>query len=199
MQETAALAKLSDFTDSNDLQAKKDSYSWNKTNKHLSSNFLNLNQESEAQHEFKKSKSTNNSTLFLHIAAYENDTADSNDSNTGGSKSKNEKMTLIKKRRASKQFLTDSSSLIANPFEFPRQQDNRSKHPEIMQFKPSQRLRNPNENNTVPNFLQLSRPHTVVPQNIIRQPPHRGIWNGQNLNVGFLSFFKQVNGIKNVP
>uniref|UniRef100_A0AC34FG84 Uncharacterized protein n=1 Tax=Panagrolaimus sp. ES5 TaxID=591445 RepID=A0AC34FG84_9BILA len=148
----AAVTKLSDYTHSIDLQAKKDSYSWNKSNKHLASDPLNLNQESEAQHEFKKSKSSSkNSTLSLHIAAYENsvdyDTADSNDGKTEDSKSKNQKANSMKKWEASKQVFTGLISFNENSFEFTRQQEDQSNHSEVMQFKASQRLRNPNEEN----------------------------------------------------
>uniref|UniRef100_A0AC34FZU0 J domain-containing protein n=1 Tax=Panagrolaimus sp. ES5 TaxID=591445 RepID=A0AC34FZU0_9BILA len=97
---------------------------------------MNFNHESGEENEFMKSKSANNSTLSLHIAAYENliepDTSDLN----------------FRKTESSKQvFIGSFSSSIANPFEFPRQQKGGRNHPEVMQFKASQRLRNPNEAN----------------------------------------------------
>uniref|UniRef100_A0A914Z116 [Histone H3]-dimethyl-L-lysine(36) demethylase n=1 Tax=Panagrolaimus superbus TaxID=310955 RepID=A0A914Z116_9BILA len=116
--------------------------------------FLNLNNDFEARNDLKKSKSANNSTLSLHIAAYEN----SND-DTAGSKRKSEKTDLINKWNTSKQSLIGSLSFIQNPFEFPRQQEDQHNLPEVMQFKASQRLRNPNEEHL--NFDE--RTDSVVP------------------------------------
>uniref|UniRef100_A0A914YUB3 Uncharacterized protein n=1 Tax=Panagrolaimus superbus TaxID=310955 RepID=A0A914YUB3_9BILA len=149
------------LSDSNDLPAKKDLNSWNKSSKHLSSNFLNLNRESEEEQcDLKKSKSANNSTLSLHIAAYENSVEDKADS-----KSKSEKTALIKKWNNTKQGFIDSLSFAQNPFEFPRQQEEQSNPPEVMQFKASQRLRNPNKEHL--NFDKKS--DKVAPL----QPNHR--------------------------
>uniref|UniRef100_A0A914Z7L7 Uncharacterized protein n=1 Tax=Panagrolaimus superbus TaxID=310955 RepID=A0A914Z7L7_9BILA len=110
--------------------------------------FLNLNNDFEARNDLKKSKSANNSTLSLHIAAYENFIEDNADSERDDdSKSKTEKIALIKKWNTSKQRYIRSLSFIKNPFEFPRQQEDRPNLPEVMQFKASQRLRNLNEEN----------------------------------------------------
>uniref|UniRef100_A0AC34FF77 MSP domain-containing protein n=1 Tax=Panagrolaimus sp. ES5 TaxID=591445 RepID=A0AC34FF77_9BILA len=170
----AAIRKLLDLTDSNNLQAKRNSNSWNKSKKHLQSKFLNLNHESEEQHGFDKSKSANSSTISLHIAAYENlneDTSDSDGTEKEGSTIKCEKTNLIKKWEPSKPNFTGSSLFIKNPFEFPRQQRDHDNHPEVMQFKKSQRLRNPNgenpnvneRNNTVPSsVLQQQKRHQKV-------------------------------------
>uniref|UniRef100_A0AC34FT59 Uncharacterized protein n=1 Tax=Panagrolaimus sp. ES5 TaxID=591445 RepID=A0AC34FT59_9BILA len=173
-----SVTKLSDRTDSHDLQAKRESSFWNKSNKHLSSNYLNLNQESEEKQEFKYAKNLNNSTLSLHIAAYENSSeVDSDNSNSGeneGLKSKREGKHLIKKWSFSNEIYTGSSSLITNPFEFPRQkQEDESNPPEVMQFQASQQLRNPNEetlNNPVP--ASVAQPNPPLEQ---QQPDDREI------------------------
>uniref|UniRef100_A0AC34F7Y0 Uncharacterized protein n=1 Tax=Panagrolaimus sp. ES5 TaxID=591445 RepID=A0AC34F7Y0_9BILA len=73
--------------------------------------------ENYAQHEFKKSKNAKNSTLSLHIAAYENTietdaAAIFNVDETEFFKNKNDKTTLIKKWENTKKVFADSSSLI---------------------------------------------------------------------------------------
>lgn len=49
---------MSDFINLINLQAKRDSSLWKKSNKYLSPNCLTFNQESEKQHESKKSKNS---------------------------------------------------------------------------------------------------------------------------------------------
>uniref|UniRef100_A0AC34FML4 Uncharacterized protein n=1 Tax=Panagrolaimus sp. ES5 TaxID=591445 RepID=A0AC34FML4_9BILA len=148
---------------------------------------MNLNRESEEENGFKKSKSANNSTLSLHISAYENlvesNTDDLSDGETEGSKNKNEKRDLIKKWEISSLF-------FQNPFEFPRQQNDRGIRPEMMQFKASQRLRNPNEENFYFNnpatvsFPQASRPQTHFRQNSF---PHHPQYDDRQRNNTFAS------------
>uniref|UniRef100_A0AC34GYJ1 Uncharacterized protein n=1 Tax=Panagrolaimus sp. ES5 TaxID=591445 RepID=A0AC34GYJ1_9BILA len=133
----AAILNLLDFTVSNDLKAKNESKSWNKSNKD-SSSFLKVKCDSEEKNEFKKEKCFNSSTLSLHIADYEN----LNGADTDGS----EKLNLIKKCEAAKQGFYGLASNIQNSFEFPRQRENEGiKTPEISQFKASQKLLNPNK------------------------------------------------------
>uniref|UniRef100_A0AC34GW68 [Histone H3]-dimethyl-L-lysine(36) demethylase n=1 Tax=Panagrolaimus sp. ES5 TaxID=591445 RepID=A0AC34GW68_9BILA len=84
----------------------------------------------------------NSSTLSLHIAAYENTIAF--ESRSIGDKME-EKANLNKQWKNVKQLFLCSSSAIQNAFEFPRQQKNdATKTPELMQFKASRRLLNPN-------------------------------------------------------
>uniref|UniRef100_A0AC34FUK7 Uncharacterized protein n=1 Tax=Panagrolaimus sp. ES5 TaxID=591445 RepID=A0AC34FUK7_9BILA len=161
--ENYAVTKLSDFTDSVDLQAKRESSSWNKSNKHLSSNILNLKQKSEEKDELEKPKNTNRSTLSLHITAFENsieaDTSDLNECEIEASKTV-------------KQGFVGSSFFVKNLFEFPRQQEDPSNQPEVMQFKSSQRLRNPNEENLNINkrkIEQQNRRQIVLAQDILKE------------------------------
>uniref|UniRef100_A0AC34F5I8 Uncharacterized protein n=1 Tax=Panagrolaimus sp. ES5 TaxID=591445 RepID=A0AC34F5I8_9BILA len=135
---------MSDVFHSNNLQVKKGSNSWNKSNKHLSTTFLNSNQERD---ELNKSKSVNSSTLSLHISAYENSIEAKNDTLNDAEKGheKGAIIGLIKKLRISNDFADGSTSLIQNPFEFSRQQDDQANRHEMMNFKASQRLLNPNQ------------------------------------------------------
>uniref|UniRef100_A0AC35FR09 Protein-serine/threonine phosphatase n=1 Tax=Panagrolaimus sp. PS1159 TaxID=55785 RepID=A0AC35FR09_9BILA len=82
---------------------------------------------------------TNNSTISLHISAYENSNKASSDSFN-----KNfQKSWLIQKQK----HINCTSKIISqNSFEFQRQQNDKVPEPEVSQFKASQRLRNPDGN-----------------------------------------------------
>uniref|UniRef100_A0AC35EYA0 Uncharacterized protein n=1 Tax=Panagrolaimus sp. PS1159 TaxID=55785 RepID=A0AC35EYA0_9BILA len=78
--------------------------------------------------------------------AYENSVeVVASDLSDGGSYSRieKEKSWLIKKHKYNTQLFTVSSLIIQNPFEFPRQQSDKSTKPEVSEFKASQRLLNP--------------------------------------------------------
>uniref|UniRef100_A0A914YM39 Uncharacterized protein n=1 Tax=Panagrolaimus superbus TaxID=310955 RepID=A0A914YM39_9BILA len=109
--------------------------------------FLNLNNDFEARNDLKKSKSANNSTLSLHIAAYENSIEAIINDSEGCKKEEIQKRdkTLIKGWGTSNHIIDSTSTIIQNPFEFPRQQENEVNRPELMGFSASQRLLNPNQ------------------------------------------------------
>uniref|UniRef100_A0AC34FX15 Uncharacterized protein n=1 Tax=Panagrolaimus sp. ES5 TaxID=591445 RepID=A0AC34FX15_9BILA len=140
-----AVSKLSDFDNS---RTRKDLNSWNKSNKSLSSHFLNFGcgipeEKAEVKKEGKDSN-VNSSTLSLHIASYEATNDPLNDKNEC-LKEKSEKSAFYKTCTNAKQFLAGSPSLNQNIYEFPRQQENENfSTPDIAQFIASQKLLNPN-------------------------------------------------------
>uniref|UniRef100_A0AC34FEV4 Uncharacterized protein n=1 Tax=Panagrolaimus sp. ES5 TaxID=591445 RepID=A0AC34FEV4_9BILA len=134
--------------DYNDLRVKENSTLWKKSNKNLSSSFMNLDYSFGKKDKFKKKESsiTQSSTLALHIACYENTMEAEADSESAEKEDlKDSKKGLIKKWDISKQFLSGlSSPNIQNPFEFPRQQESEeARQPEVVQFKASQKLLDP--------------------------------------------------------
>uniref|UniRef100_A0AC34G026 Uncharacterized protein n=1 Tax=Panagrolaimus sp. ES5 TaxID=591445 RepID=A0AC34G026_9BILA len=135
------LSKFSDFTDS---QATKNQNDWNKfENEKMPLKCLSIHDEKEKSKEGKLSSANNNSTLSLHIEAYENSTESSNEAEKAG---------LI---NHCKNFKPIFSGFAQNPFEF-TQKENEMIKPEVMQFKASQSLLNPNSSETYENSNESS-------------------------------------------
>uniref|UniRef100_A0AC35GEA0 Uncharacterized protein n=1 Tax=Panagrolaimus sp. PS1159 TaxID=55785 RepID=A0AC35GEA0_9BILA len=111
--------------------------SFNKSSK--ISAFKTLNEDNEDLKKRWKNentlKTTNESTLSFHIAAYENSIASDLFGNENIAGLKKEKFGSIK---TFKKCLTDAFK-SQNPFEFPRQGDHRNK-PEVMKFKASRQV-----------------------------------------------------------
>jgi hypothetical protein len=116
-------SKISTFTTLNDKEEERAKKCWKKTD------FSNTN---------------NSSTLSLHIEAIENPLkADASDSFVGETKES------LNKEKLGSQIFTASSVIIQNPFESPRQQNERAPEPQIFHFRALQQLLNPNEMDAV--------------------------------------------------
>uniref|UniRef100_A0A914Q3I0 Uncharacterized protein n=1 Tax=Panagrolaimus davidi TaxID=227884 RepID=A0A914Q3I0_9BILA len=111
-----------------------------------------------------KKDSVNRSTLSLHIAAYENSIKISNsDERDESNLTKNTNETS----KDIKGIINESTLTIQNPFEFPRQQENQKNKRGIMQFKSSQRLYDPNQQNAE-NLNPGRRRPSLVRRNAMR-------------------------------
>uniref|UniRef100_A0AC35F5F0 Uncharacterized protein n=1 Tax=Panagrolaimus sp. PS1159 TaxID=55785 RepID=A0AC35F5F0_9BILA len=136
---TEARFKAPDSTIFGKCEEKRQSQRWDKSSKIET---FNNAEDKQLLKDDSFTNVNNSSTISLHIATYENSfeaaAVDLFDSGKKG---------LIKKLETSKQSLNISSSIIQNPFEFPRQQQESDelKEPEISQFKASQKLLNPNK------------------------------------------------------
>uniref|UniRef100_A0AC35FD77 Inositol polyphosphate-related phosphatase domain-containing protein n=1 Tax=Panagrolaimus sp. PS1159 TaxID=55785 RepID=A0AC35FD77_9BILA len=135
--------KYYDSTVSDNRKVKKESQLWN------NSAFAILNDKAgeEAEKRWKNDdySNTNNSTLSLHITAYENSIEALSDQYWGDVGLKKKESRSIKNQKKPKQIFTVSTFVIKNPFEFSRQQNDKVKKPEVSQFKASQKLVSPNK------------------------------------------------------
>uniref|UniRef100_A0AC34GX15 Uncharacterized protein n=1 Tax=Panagrolaimus sp. ES5 TaxID=591445 RepID=A0AC34GX15_9BILA len=105
------------------------------------SSFKSVKEEKEDKSTTKAFATT--STLSLHIMFYENSVEAVSDSFKRENGMKKKKNGILK---ALKKVFIPSS--VQNPFEFPRQQEGHSNVPEVMHFKASQGLLNPNASTT---------------------------------------------------
>uniref|UniRef100_A0AC34FRF5 Uncharacterized protein n=1 Tax=Panagrolaimus sp. ES5 TaxID=591445 RepID=A0AC34FRF5_9BILA len=81
------------------------------------------------------SENLNTSTLSLHISAYDNSVEDSS-------------LAFAKFNKEKEGIKMNNKKSGLNSFEYTRQQKNQTGEPEVMQFKASQRLLNPNKSKT---------------------------------------------------
>uniref|UniRef100_A0A914PU59 Uncharacterized protein n=1 Tax=Panagrolaimus davidi TaxID=227884 RepID=A0A914PU59_9BILA len=144
---TAATLKLPGPTVSDNIERRENPLHLNKLSK--ISNFLNLINDKTENEESKKlwnkdsySNAISGSILSLQIAAYENSVE--TDSFNG---SKNEDLQKGKSNsiKYEMQLFSAGTFVIQNSFEFPRQENEGTKVPEVSYFKASQQLFNPNE------------------------------------------------------
>uniref|UniRef100_A0AC35FJA7 Uncharacterized protein n=1 Tax=Panagrolaimus sp. PS1159 TaxID=55785 RepID=A0AC35FJA7_9BILA len=178
--------KYFDLTVSDNSEGKRKLQDWNKSSS-LCLNSLKVNDKTEKDETEKRwkqrsstSNATNNITLSLHIAAYENsiETAASDSSFVS-------KVDELKKGKSySDKQIIISCFTFQNPFEFPRQQKGgRTKHPEIMGYRSSQRIVNPNKPSSSNNAPSLN----VITQASSPQIPNEIVQNGSDSIVCLLS------------
>uniref|UniRef100_A0A914PPQ2 Uncharacterized protein n=1 Tax=Panagrolaimus davidi TaxID=227884 RepID=A0A914PPQ2_9BILA len=164
---TAATIELPDSKLSEKCKERKKLLSLEKPSKWLK---LNNNAEGKFDKPWKKdgnSLNTNESTLSLHIAAYEKSFEDVASDTLNG---KNKEDIKHGTPRPIKKVKQTSTFVIQNLFEFPRQQRSNTSEPELSQFRASQRLLSPIEatNNNQQRIQQQQQQYPVAVQQ--RQP-----------------------------
>uniref|UniRef100_A0AC35FD72 Uncharacterized protein n=1 Tax=Panagrolaimus sp. PS1159 TaxID=55785 RepID=A0AC35FD72_9BILA len=151
---TVAILNVSYPTVCDNYEKKEKLPSWGKSSKISKFTAQNNTVDKEASKTWKKlsffkkesSSGINNSTLSLHIAAYENSVdAAVPDSIYGKNDNglKKNKSGTNKKCENTKQVSTTLTFGVQISFEFPRQQSDEITEPEVCQFKASQQLINP--------------------------------------------------------
>uniref|UniRef100_A0A914QD49 Uncharacterized protein n=1 Tax=Panagrolaimus davidi TaxID=227884 RepID=A0A914QD49_9BILA len=144
---TAATLKPPGSPVSDNTEGRKNPSHLNKPSK--ISNFSKLINDKTENEEFKKPwkkdsylNTINGNNLSLHIAAYENSIETHSFNGSRNEDLQKGKSDLIKNE---KQIFTAETFGIQNSFEFPRQENEGAKVPEVSNFKASQRLLNPNK------------------------------------------------------
>uniref|UniRef100_A0AC35F0U2 Tetratricopeptide repeat protein n=1 Tax=Panagrolaimus sp. PS1159 TaxID=55785 RepID=A0AC35F0U2_9BILA len=132
---------------SDNIEGRENSLHSNKSSK--ISNLSNLINGETENEEFKKrwkkniySNTINDSTLSLHIADYENSVETDS---FYGSKKEDLQKGKCDSIKNEKQIFSAGTFVIQNPFEFPRQENEEAKVPEVSNFKASQELLDPNK------------------------------------------------------
>uniref|UniRef100_A0AC34FP19 Histone-lysine N-methyltransferase n=1 Tax=Panagrolaimus sp. ES5 TaxID=591445 RepID=A0AC34FP19_9BILA len=149
---------------SNDLQTRKESKTWNPFSKNnLPSNDMNIDsgfekKELKDKKYFSSNPNVNSSTLSLHIVAYENYHEVSSNQNDKCEKKEKEDKGEIGMIKQMKQLFVTLIFAETNPFEFPRQkEDDQDEVPEVIKFKATQKVFNPNGGIELRNGRKLSK------------------------------------------
>uniref|UniRef100_A0AC35GVP9 Uncharacterized protein n=1 Tax=Panagrolaimus sp. PS1159 TaxID=55785 RepID=A0AC35GVP9_9BILA len=128
----------------------KDEKSDSSVQAHKSPNLATFNTDAEVKEANKGLKkggsidNTKNSILSLHISAYENSFESA--ALVEGKSVKKEIYGSIKEKEGLDQICMTLTHVVQNPFEFPRQQNDKVFEPEVSQYKASQKFITPDQN-----------------------------------------------------